>query len=146
MTPTTEKLSIILANTYAIYLKTQNYHWHVHGLQFKTLHELFEGQYLELAEAIDTIAERIRALEDNAPASFSAFNALKTIDDGDPDARAQQMVEDLYQDHKTLIEGLYDTLVEAQKVHDEGTAALLTDRISSHEKTRWMLGATRESE
>lgn len=139
-----EKLFVILANTYALYLKTQNYHWHVHGLQFKPLHELFEDQYRELAEAIDSLAERIRALGAQAPASFSALDALKTLDDGDADASAQQMVEDLYRDHKTLIAGLYDALLEAQEANDEGSAALLTDRISSHEKTHWMLGATRE--
>ena len=57
-----EALEKILADSYALYLKTQNYHWNVTGAEFTSLHLLFESQYTELAEAIDEIAEKIRAL------------------------------------------------------------------------------------
>lgn len=145
MAHTVEKLYVILANTYAIYLKTQSYHWHVVGPQFKALHGLFEEQYQELAEAIDEIAERIRTLGNTVPASFEDFNALKTIQDGDPHANAEQMIEDLYQDHGILIKSLKNGLLEANEADDEGTIALLADRIAKHEKSRWMLGVSRQS-
>lgn len=143
MAQVSEKLSILLADTYALYLKTQNYHWHVRGVHFKVLHELFEEQYRELAEAIDELAERIRTLGDAAPASFKQYQELKTISDGNSHADAQEMVNELYEDHGKLIEDLNACLQIAQQKGDEGSLALLSDRISSHEKTRWMLGASR---
>ena len=72
-------LSRVLADTYSIYLKTQNYHWNVKGPLFHTLHAMFEVQYTELAAAIDEIAERIRALGEPAPGSFSEFGRLSNI-------------------------------------------------------------------
>ena len=70
MSKIVKKLEIILADTYALYLKTQNYHWHVKGPQFKSLHELFEMQYRELAEAVDGVAERLLIMGHKAPATF----------------------------------------------------------------------------
>lgn len=143
MAQVSEKLSILLADTYALYLKTQNYHWHVRGVHFKVLHELFEEQYRELADAIDELAERIRTLGDTAPASFKQYQELKTISDGNSHADALEMVNELYEDHGKLIEDLNACLQIAQQKGDEGSLALLSDRIASHEKTRWMLGASR---
>ena len=144
MTKIIDKLSVLLADTYALYLKTQNYHWHVTGPQFKTLHELFEMHYSELADAVDELAERIRILGHNAPATFKEFERLKTIGDGDANASANQMVVDLHADHKKLIEDLNVAIEEAQTLNDEGSIALLSERIASHEKARWMLGVSRE--
>lgn len=92
------KLSILLADTYALYLKTQNYHWHVKGPQFRSLHMLFETQYRELAEAVDEIAERILIKGHNAPATFNAFEKLKTLRDGDSNINSNAMVTELAQD------------------------------------------------
>lgn len=144
MSATVEKLSVLLADTYALYLKTQNYHWHVRGPQFKSMHELFEMHYMELAEAVDDIAERIRILGERAPASFKEFDALKTLTDGDSNASVDAMVNDLYHDHKKLIADLNQTIEVAQTHNDEGSIALLSERIAAHEKARWMLGVSRE--
>ena len=138
------KLKVILADTYALYLKTQNYHWHVTGPQFKPLHELFEIQYRELAEAIDAIAERIRILGHIAPASFHDFMHLKTLQDGDAEHNSNQMVTELALDHGTLVRDLNQAMVLAQAANDEGTVALLSERIAAHEKNRWMLSASTE--
>jgi starvation-inducible DNA-binding protein len=145
MSAIVEKLSVLLADTYAIYLKTQNYHWHVRGPQFKTLHELFEEHYTELAMAVDELAERIRILGHNAPATFNEFNQLKTITDGDANASANEMVIDLHQDHQKIIDDLYQAIEVAQENNDEGSIALLSERIAAHEKARWMLGVSIES-
>ena len=83
MTSVINKLEVLLADTYALYLKTQNYHWHVKGPNFKTLHELFEMQYKELANAVDSIAERIVIMAHKAPATFTDLNKLKTLKDGE---------------------------------------------------------------
>lgn len=141
---TINRLTVLLADTYALYLKTQNYHWHVIGPMFRPLHELFETQYRELAEAVDAIAERIRILGHQAPATFSEFQRLKTIQDGHSDATANQMLTGLVHDHTTLLHDIQQVLALAQQESDEGTIALLADRVAAHEKMRWMLSVSCE--
>lgn len=137
-------LEVTLADTYALYLKTQNYHWHVRGTQFKSLHELFEMQYQELAEAVDQIAERILMLGHRAPATFNDLNRLKTVKDGDSSISANQMVSELAEDNNILVRDLNQAIKIAQENNDEGTVTLLSDRIAAHEKAHWMLGASKE--
>lgn len=144
MSDVENKLSVLLADTYALYLKTQNFHWHVRGSQFKSLHELFEGQYQELAEAVDLLAERLIILGHKAPATFKAFEQLKTIKDGDSSLTAKEMVMTLAQDHTSLIRDLNDAMKVVQKNNDEGTVSILAERIASHEKSRWMLSASHD--
>jgi len=139
-----KQLEIILADTYALYLKTQNYHWNVRGIHFKALHGLFEEHYIELAEAVDTIAEQIRVLGALAPATFKEFEKLKTLKDGNAKAPANKMVKDLAKDHNTLVKDLNRALELAEEAHDEGTANVLSDRVSAHEKARWMLEVSAE--
>ncbi|KTD21857.1 Dps family protein [Legionella londiniensis] len=139
------KLSVILADTYALYLKTQNYHWHVKGPQFRSLHGLFESQYLALAEAVDEVAERILIKGHKAPATFKEFERLKTIKDGNSDISANDMVVELAQDHGALLKDLNIAMNMAQEKNDEGTVNLLANRIEAHEKARWMLAASREN-
>ncbi|WED43704.1 Dps family protein [Legionella cardiaca] len=139
-----KKLSVLMADTYALYLKTQNYHWHVKGPQFKAMHELFEMQYQELADAVDTVAERIRTLGHHTPATFKEFESLKRVKDGDSRKNANEMVIELAHDHDTLVKDLNQALILVQENRDEGTANLLSDRIAAHEKARWMLNASRE--
>jgi starvation-inducible DNA-binding protein len=139
-----KKLEITLADTYALYLKTQNYHWHVRGPQFKSLHELFEMQYKELAEAVDSIAERILMIGHKAPATFSEFINLKTIKDGDSSISANQMVTELAEDHSILVRDLNQAIKIAQENNDEGSVSLLSERIAAHEKAHWMLGASKD--
>jgi starvation-inducible DNA-binding protein len=138
------QLEITLADTYAIYLKTQNYHWHVTGPQFKALHELFEMHYIELADAVDAVAEQLRIMDHLAPATFKDFDRLKTLKDGDSSLSANQMVSELAEDHDTLVKDLNRALKLAEEIHDEGAANLLSDRVSAHEKARWMLRVSRE--
>lgn len=140
------KLSVILADTYALYLKTQNYHWHVKGPQFKSLHTLFETQYLELAEAVDQVAERILIKGHRAPATFKEFEKLKTISDGNSVLDANDMITDLANNHDTLVKDLNSAMSEAQQEKDEGTVNLLANRIEAHEKARWMLRSSQENE
>lgn len=140
----TDKLSVLLADTYALYLKTQNYHWHVRGPLFKVLHDLFDAQYHELADAVDEVAERLLTLGQRAPATFKAFEQLKNLSDGDSSILANDMVLELANDHERLVHDLNDAIVAAQEANDEGTVALLSDRIAAHEKARWILRASSE--
>ncbi|MBY0377128.1 MAG: DNA starvation/stationary phase protection protein [Gammaproteobacteria bacterium] len=132
----------LMADTYTLYLKTQNYHWHVRGPHFKTLHLMFEEQYTQLALGVDALAERILTLGHSAPATFAEFSQLRTLEEGDSKRTAEQMVAALCQDHQLILKDLYKVLKMAQELNDEGSTTLLGDRIAEHEKTHWMLKAS----
>lgn len=132
-------LSRVLADTYVLYLKTQNYHWNVTGKLFHSLHEQFEEQYTELAEAVDEIAERIRALGFRAPGTFRDYRELTSIeeDDGQPDAG--EMVRRLALDNEQILRTSRQALQPAKIAEDEATIDLLTQRLNTHSKAAWML-------
>lgn len=136
---TIKELENLLADTYALYLKTQNYHWHVKGPYFSQLHEFFEEQYKSLAEHVDEVAERIVMLGAHAPASFKALMALTNINDGDSALTWQNMVSDLASDHDKLIAKLQDVSKAASSENDEVTLSLVSDHLGYYEKQRWML-------
>lgn len=135
-------LKSVLSDSYALSLKTQNYHWNVTGPNFESLHLLFEGQYNDLSEAIDLIAERIRALGEKIPASLSIFDKMSTLSDGDENADSATMVGSLAQDQLLMIKTLKAALACAQNRSDEVTINLLVDRLTVHEKNHWMLSAS----
>ena len=134
-----EGLAKLLADTYAVYLKTHGYHWNVRGPNFSQLHSLFMAQYTEMWTAIDEVAERIRALGELAPQGYGAFGNLSAIKDGDPSKNAEAMLKDLIDSHETLIATLYASLPAAQEAGDEVSASLISDRLTAHEKHVWML-------
>lgn len=132
-------LGRVLADSYALYLKTHNFHWNVTGPMFQTLHTMFEGQYTELATAIDEVAERIRSLGAFAPASFSAFAELSSIEEEKGVPTAKDMIAQLITGHETLIKTARSLYPICESADDDATADLLTARIQVHEKTAWML-------
>ena len=134
-----QELSKVLADSYAVYLKTHGYHWNVRGPNFSQLHSLFMAQYTEMWTAIDEVAERIRALGELAPQGYGAFGNLSAIKDGDPSKNAEAMLKDLIESHETLIATLYASLPAAQEAGDEVSASLISDRLTAHEKHVWML-------
>ncbi|MGA0606299.1 Dps family protein [Phenylobacterium sp. VNQ135] len=131
-------LSKLLADTYAVYLKTHGYHWNVRGPNFHALHAMFMEQYTEMWTAIDAIAERIRALGELAPQGYRSFGNLSGIQDGDPQRDADGMLRDLVADHETLIA----TARAAREGADDVTASIIDARIEAHEKHAWMLRAS----
>lgn len=132
-------LEQILADSYLLYLKTQNYHWNVTGPNFHSLHEMFEQQYRDLAEAVDTIAERIRAIGFYAPGSFKEYSGLSQLKEASGGETAQQMLANLQQDHEWIIRSMRDFMPVLEKVGDEETLDMIIGRLSTHEKTAWML-------
>ncbi|HVI32091.1 Dps family protein [Phenylobacterium sp.] len=135
-------LSRLLADTYAVYLKTHGYHWNVRGPNFASLHALFMDQYTEMWNAIDDVAERIKALGATAPQGYRTFANLSGIQDGDPEQDAEGMLAELSKDHETLIRTARGVLPAAQAAGDEVTTSLLSDRLTAHEKHAWMLRAS----
>lgn len=134
-----QALSVLLADSYGLYLKTQNYHWNVTGPMFQSLHTLFQTQYEELTLIIDEIAERIRALGAKAPGSYSAFAKLSSIKEENGHPSAAEMIENLAADQNLLVATAQSLLAAAQAADDEATADLAIGRITLHEKNRWML-------
>lgn len=134
-----EGLSSLLADTYALYLKTHMYHWNVTGTSFHSLHQMFEEQYLEMRDAVDVIAERIRALGSFAPGSYSEFMRLASVPDEEGVPAAEEMVLRLGIGHELLIRAARPLVAEAERADDVATADLVTQRITVHEKTAWML-------
>ena len=135
-------LSRLLADTYTLYLKTHNFHWNVKGPMFNSLHLMFETQYTELALAVDLIAERIRALGEPAPGSYTAFAKLSSIKEAEGTPDAMDMVRILAEDQLAVVRTARAAFPLADAAHDEPTADLLTQRMQVHEKTAWMLRAT----
>ena len=137
-----EALTKVLADSFAVYLKTHGYHWNVRGPEFFSFHNLLEQQYTDMWNALDDIAERIRALGVLAPQSYPAFGNLTSIKDGDPEKEATAMLKELMQDHETLIATARKALDVASDAGDEASADLMTQRLAAHEKFAWMLRST----
>jgi len=134
-----EGLAIVLADSYTLYLKTLNFHWNVTGPMFGQLHKLFEEEYRELAEAVDMIAERIRALGYPAPASYAEFAKRTSIQEHNGVLSSEEMIRSLVEGHETVVRTCREMLPTAEKAGDQATAEILTERMANHEKTAWML-------
>jgi starvation-inducible DNA-binding protein len=132
-------LSRLLADSYTLYLKTHNFHWNVKGPMFQTLHLLFETQYTELALAVDLIAERIRALDYPAPGTYTEFVKLSSIPESKGIPKATAMIRELVEGQEAVVRTARSIFPLVDKVGDEPTADLLTQRMQIHEKNAWML-------
>ena len=133
-------LARLLADTYTLYLTTHNFHWNVTGPMFTSLHAMFMTQYTELWNAVDPIAERIRSLGHVAPGSYAQFGSLTSLKDvpAQPPA-AFDMVRLLADGHEAVARTARSIFPLADKANDEPTADLLTQRLTVHEQTAWML-------
>jgi starvation-inducible DNA-binding protein len=134
-----ESLSTVLADAYMLYLKTHNFHWNVTGPMFSTLHVMFEEQYTEQWNALDDIAERIRALGHFAPATYKRYAELSSITEEPDVLSAKEMIRQLVDGNETLIRTLRAGVKVADELDDYPTADMLTTRMEVHEKNAWML-------
>ncbi len=132
-------LSSVLADTYRLLLNTQNLHWNGQGRAFFGLHKLTEEQYRELFEAIDEIAERIRALGYPAPATFDQMSDLSTLEDIDSAAEVPLQLKQLADLHSRIANRIKAAIVDSGELTDIGTSDLLTQRVRVHEKSAWLL-------
>jgi starvation-inducible DNA-binding protein len=132
-------LGKVLADSYTLYLQTHNFHWNVEGPMFNTLHLMFMDQYTELWNALDVIAERIRALGHPAPGTYGQFVKLASIREVDGVPEALEMVRLLVQGHEAVARTARAAFAAAEKSSDQSTLDVLTQRLQIHEKTAWML-------
>ncbi len=134
-----ESLSKMLADSYILYLKTHNFHWNVTGPMFNTLHIMFMQQYTELWNALDLIAERIRALGHPAPGSYKRYVELSSIKEEEGVPSAQDMIRQLVAGQEAVTRTARAAFKVADGADDQPTADLLTQRMEVHEKNAWML-------
>ncbi len=134
-----ESLSKMLADSYILYLKTHNFHWNVTGPMFQTLHILFMQQYTELWNALDLIAERIRALGHPAPGSYKRYVELSTIKEEEGVPSAHDLIRQLVDGQEAVARTARAAFKVADAADDQPTADLLTQRMELHEKNAWML-------
>lgn len=135
-------LSRFLADSFTLYLKTHNFHWNVTGPMFNALHNMFEGQYTEQWNALDDIAERIRALGHNAPGSYAEFTRLTSLKEEPGLTEApgwQEMVRQLVVGNEAVCRTAREVLDIADDADDAPTEDLMTQRLQTHEKYAWML-------
>ena len=134
-----EGLSTLLADSYTLYLMTHNFHWNVTGPQFNSLHLMFMAQYTEQWNALDIIAERIRALGFPAPGTYKEFVRLASIQEVEGVPKANQMVRHLVTAQEAVARTARKLFPVVDAANDQPTADVLTQRIEIHEKTAWML-------
>lgn len=136
-----DALNRLLADEYVLLTKTRNYHWNVVGMQFNDLHKFFEGQYDQLTETVDDIAERARQLGKPSVATLQEFGkAARLKEHPGVYPPADQMLSNLLADHETIIKILRsDLAASAEKYGDMGTSDFLTGLMEQHEKMAWML-------
>jgi starvation-inducible DNA-binding protein len=142
----TDALSRMLADSYILYLKTHNFHWNVTGPMFQALHTMFMTQYTELWNALDLIAERIRALGYPAPGSYKRYVALASIKEEEGVPNAHDMIRQLMQGQEAVARTAREAFRVAEAANDQPSADLLTQRMEVHEKNAWMLRSLLESD
>lgn len=136
-----EALRHVLSDTYVLAVKTQNAHWNLEGSNFIGLHLLLERQYKELLEAIDVIAERIRALGQHSPSAMNDFISLARLKEAKPLIDPRESVLSLVNDHQALSVLLEEHIGVLESEGDYGTIDLMTDRIRDHDHEAWLLKA-----
>lgn len=137
----TRELNCLLANEYALFTKTLNYHWNITGPRFHSLHKFLERHYKDLLEMMDDLAERVRVLGKTPHSTVKSFaNAMGLDEKNGKDMSTNQMLSDLFTSHVKLQSDLKDALIKDELFKsDPGTEDFLISLLRKHEKMGWML-------
>jgi len=133
-------LNGLVADTYALYFKTKNFHWHVSGPHFRDYHLLFDEQAKELFETTDELAERVRKIGGATLRSIGHVARLQRVEDNDKDfVPPREMLRELMADNKAMMANLRDVHELADDHGDVGTSSMLEVFIDGAEKRNWFL-------
>ncbi len=136
-------LNVALANSYAIYLKTKNFHWHVSGPHFRDYHLLLDEQAAEILATTDLIAERVRKTGGTTLRSIGNISRLQQVKDNDADyVSAADMLAELQADNRVLVESLRAVKEQAEEADDIATSGLVDEWVDQAEKRVWFLFET----
>jgi starvation-inducible DNA-binding protein len=133
------QMKVVLASSFALYLKTHNFHWNIEGPNFPQYHSFLDGMYNEIWGAVDAIAEHIRTLDAYAPGSLGRYSQLSVINDQSNVPAAKAMLAELELDNQKIINELNKALELAESSDKHGLSNFIQDRIDIHEKHKWML-------
>jgi len=139
------QMKVVLGSSFAFYLKTHNFHWNVEGPNFPQYHDFLNNLYNEVWNAVDAIAEHIRALDSYAPGSLGRFSELSVIDDQVNIPNAKAMFAELESDNQKVIAELTKAYRLAESANKVGLSNFMQDRIDIHSKHGWQLRATGKS-
>jgi starvation-inducible DNA-binding protein len=137
------ELATVLSDEYVLYTKTRNAHWNVEGIDFFAKHKFFEGQYEQINEFIDSVAERIRQLGHFPPSSLKQFLGLTQLTEATKEKNdSQGFIHELLEDHETIIIKLRENINRfVDEFHDAGTCDFITGLMKEHEQMAWFLRA-----
>ena len=136
-----EQMKVVLADTFALYLKTHQFHWNVEGADFPQYHEFLENLYTEVYGSVDKIAEEIRALGEYAPGSFTRFKELTSIKDNTGAPSAVEMFTELQGDNQMVLSSIMTAYNFANQYNEIGLSNFLQDRYDAHKKHNWMISS-----
>ncbi len=139
-------LKVALADTFVMMTQAWGFHWNVEGPHFKSLHDMFSTIYTDLQDAVDPLAEHIRALDEYAPGSLKRFSELTTLEEDVKIPTATNMVDRLLASNLKVIDSLNQALEQAKIANDEGVINFLGERLETHAKHGWMLRATNKKD
>lgn len=139
-------LNSTLADEYLLLTKTKNYHWNVVDPRFNDLHKFFDEQYGQISEIVDEVAERVRSIGGKTIATMTEFLQITRLKENPSEyPNANTMLENLLNDHETIIRQLRKDLETCEQLGDAGTTDFLTGIMEEHEKMAWMLRSFLES-
>ena len=136
-----DALQSLLANTYVLAVKIQNFHWNVEDSRFYMLHNFFSLQYDSLIEAIDEIAERIRMLGEYVAGSMTTYLKIATIQEAKTSCDGNFMLRELTKDHQEIISMIRKSIECVSATKDQGSLDFLIVRLQEHEKMAWIAGS-----
>lgn len=135
-----EGLNRLVADAYALYFKTKNFHWHVSGPHFRDYHLLFDEQAKELFDTTDDLAERVRKIGGATLRSIGHISRLQRIRDNDQDfVSPRDMLRELMADNKAMMANLRDVHETADEHGDVGTTSMLEVFLDQAERRNWFL-------
>ncbi|SFJ43005.1 Dps family protein [Olleya namhaensis] len=143
--PVVVELNTLLSDYNLYYQKLRTFHWNILGKNFFDLHEKFENMYNEAKLKVDEIAERILTLRHHPVSKFSDYLKISSLSEGSVMTTDGEMVDELLNDHKTMLSQMRQVLNKAEDAGDEGTIDLIGAYIRELEKSSWMLNAWSKS-
>jgi starvation-inducible DNA-binding protein len=136
----TEAINPLIADAFALFTKTKNYHWHVAGSHFRDYHKLFDKQSKEIMKSVDILAERVRSIGGTTIRSVGHINQLQSVQDDNTDyVPAGEMVRRLMEDNKRMAQMQRAAYAVCERCHDPGTSGVLQTLIDETERRTWFL-------
>ncbi len=138
-----DSLNGLLADSYALFIKTKNFHWHVDGPHFRDYHLMLDEHAQEIIGITDAMAERVRKIGHRSLTSIGSISNKQSISDNDEaHVDAQAMLKELHDDNMTLVKGFKSAKELAEAAGDNATDGLLDDWTDQAEERAWFLRET----